>query len=162
MLDPPSELMIRQLSGSDRAALEFEFRRMCERSRYQRFLAVAPRLSPRDLELLLDVDHWHREALIAFSAPPRTPLGTARYVRLDDFDAAEVAVEVVDGWQRQGVATKLLEALRDRALRAGVRRFTATILRDNKAAHALTRHLGTPKVTAAKGSLVEVEIDLAT
>jgi GNAT superfamily N-acetyltransferase len=153
-----SSLVIRELSSSDRAALEFEFGRMGARSRYQRFFAIAPKLSPHDLELLLGVDHWHHEALIAFSAPPRMPIGTARYIRLQDFEVAEVAVEVVDGWQRRGVATALLEALRERALRAGIRRFTATMLRDNRGAHALTRHLGNPKVTSSAGSIVEIEV----
>lgn len=160
MLDATSAFMIRELSSSDRPALEFEFRRMGERSRYQRFFTIAPSLSRRDLQLLLDIDHWHREALIAFSAPPRAPVGSARYVRLEDFDAAEVAVEVVDGWQRRGVGTALVDALRDRARRAGIRRFTATMLRENTGARALMGHLGTPRVTGSVGSMIEIEVPL--
>ena len=93
---------------------------------------------------LLDVDHWHHEALIAYSPPPRAPIGIARYIRLDDFDAAEVAIEVADGWQHQGVGIALLVALTERARSAGIRRFHMSMLRDNVAARALARKLSPP------------------
>jgi len=37
-------------------------------------------------------------------------------VRLEEFDVAEVAVEVVHSWQRHGVGTARTEALPERAV----------------------------------------------
>src|ERR1700745_3748204 len=95
-------ITIRPLTPADRHAVAFTFGHLSARSRYQSYFPPKTARAPRELRLLLDVDHWHHEALIAYSPPPRAPIGIARYVRLDEFDAAELAIEVVDGWQRRG------------------------------------------------------------
>jgi RimJ/RimL family protein N-acetyltransferase len=155
------EITIRELAPSDHRAVAFAFARLSERSRYQRFFTTMPDLPARDLARLVDVDYWHHEALIAFSPPPRTPIGIARYVRLADFDAAEVAITVVDGWQRHGVGTALLAALTERARAAGIRRFHMSMLRDNRAARALAGHVGPATVVAAAGNVVELSYSVA-
>jgi RimJ/RimL family protein N-acetyltransferase len=155
----PREITIRELVPSDRRAVAFTFAHLSSQSRYQRYFSPKDALAPRELTRLMSVDHWHHEALIAFSPPPRAPIGIARYVRLDDFETAEVAIEVVDGWQGRGVGTALLVALTERAQAAGIRRFSMTMLRDNKAARALARKLGPPTppatVLTAAGNVVE-------
>jgi hypothetical protein len=100
---PPAALWIRVLTPADRAAIAFSFGHLGAQARYQRFLGATRSLGARDLDRLASVDHWHREALIAWSLVPRAPVGVAEYVRLEDFDLAEVAIAVVDAWQRQGV-----------------------------------------------------------
>jgi GNAT superfamily N-acetyltransferase len=159
-IDPDARVVIRELTRSDRAAVAFAFSRLGKRSRRQRFMAFKPSLSPRELDRLTDVDHWHHEALIALSPPPRAPVGTARYIRLDEFDIAEVAVDVVDAWQQRGVGRALMLALRERALRAGIRGFRATMLRDNRGAQALSRELGPRTHVSASGPEIEVVIAL--
>src|SRR4051812_5906827 len=119
-------VLIRELPAGDRAALAFVFHRLGAQSRYQRFLRVRRELDPAELDRLAAVDHWHSEAVVAWSPVPRAPIGVARYVRAEDFDVAEVAVAVADDWQRRGVGAALMVALRERALRAGIHRFTAT------------------------------------
>jgi RimJ/RimL family protein N-acetyltransferase len=153
-------LSIRPITRADRAAVAFSLEHLGARSRHQRYFTAVPRLGPRELDRLTSLDHWHREALIAFAPVPRRPVGVAEYIRLDEFDVAEVAIAVVDQWQRQGVGQALLEALRARALAAGVRRFEATMLRDNKGARALARHLGTCTTRSAVHSLLVVIVDL--
>ena len=154
-------ITIRELDSSDRRKLVFTFGHLSERSRYQRFFSPKAELTARELAALVDVDHWHHEALIAFSPPPRTPIGIARYIRLDDFDAAEVAIEVVDGWQHRGVGIALLATLTDRARSAGIRSFHWSMLRDNVAADALARHFGPATVLAAAGNVVELSYSLS-
>jgi RimJ/RimL family protein N-acetyltransferase len=158
------EIAIRELRPADHRALVFAFGRLSERSRYQRFLTARPELPARELARLMNVDHWHHEALIAFSPSPRSPIGIARYVRLDEFDAAELAIAVVDGWQRLGVGTALLAALTERARAAGIRRFHMSMLRDNQAARSLARKLGSPAqpatVVAAAGNIMELSYAL--
>jgi RimJ/RimL family protein N-acetyltransferase len=153
-------LLIREVTSADRAALAFSFHHLGERSRHQRFFTAAPQLRPGDLDRMISVDHWHRETLIAFSSRPRAPVGVAEYVRLEAFDVAEVAVAVVDRWQRHGVGHALLEALRVRAFCAGVRRFEATLLRDNRGALALAHELGECTTVAARGAVLQLVVDL--
>jgi RimJ/RimL family protein N-acetyltransferase len=152
-------LLIRELTPADRPALTYLFGHLGERSRYQRFLTLKRELSRRDLDRLTDVDHWHREAVIAYAPAgrwQRAPIGVARYVRGQDFDIAEVAVTVVDDWQRCGVGSELVAVLRDHAVRAGIRRVTATVLRDNRGALALTRQFGGWTVLQAEGESMEI------
>ena len=156
MAPGPDGLLIRELGAADRVALAFLFGRLGATSRYQRFLRVKDELSADDLDELTDVDHWHREALIAWSPVPRAPIGVARYVRCAEFDVAEIAVTVVDTWQRRGIGGALLLALRERAERAGIRTFTATMLYGNRGALALVHGLGTSTVASAGSGALEV------
>ena len=153
--------LIRPLSAADRRAIAFSFARLGERSRYQRFLAPVRELTPAQLELMAHVDHWHHEGLIAYSPVPRSPIGLTEYVRLDAFDEAELAVAVVDAWQRRGIGSALATALRERALAAGVRRFNATVFAGNAGALALARKLGRPYVVGRYRDLAELRIELS-
>jgi len=149
-------LLIRELTPADRIALAFIFRHLGERSRHQRFLGVKTEHSTHELDYLNEVDHWHREALIAWSPPPRAPIAVARYERCDVFDLADVAITVVDSWQRRGVGGELLLALRERALHAGIRRFTATLFRSNRGAVALARRFDLDAAVPKYGGVVEL------
>jgi RimJ/RimL family protein N-acetyltransferase len=146
---PLDGVVIRELTRSDRPALAFAFRRLGPASRYQRFLHQKNVLTAGELDRLAAVDHWHHQAFIAYSPPPRAPVAVARYVREQDFDTAELAIAVVDAWQRRGLGRTLVLALRDHALRAGIRRFKATLLHENPGAWALAKELGPVQVIAS-------------
>jgi RimJ/RimL family protein N-acetyltransferase len=152
--------VIRELSAADRAAVAFSLRHLGERSAYQRYLRLDDRLAGAEARRVTDLDHWHHEGLIAFATAPRAPIGVVEYVRLEEFDTAELAISVVDGWQRQGVGRQLAFALRERALRAGIRRFRATILRGNRGALAIARALGRCTVLSAEGNAAELLVEL--
>jgi GNAT superfamily N-acetyltransferase len=153
--------VIRELTAADRAALAFIFGRLGAESRYQRFLTAKRELDAPELDFLTAVDHWHHEALIAFSPAPRMPVAVARYVRTADFDGAEPAIAVADAWQRRGIGAELMLALRERALRAGIATFSATLLRSNGGALAVARLAGPVTVIRAEGDVLEVLVRLA-
>jgi GNAT superfamily N-acetyltransferase len=153
-------IVIDPLTAHDRAAVAFTFRRLGTLSRFQRFQGIKTELAPRELEYLTVVDHWHHEALIARSTLPRSPVGIGRYVRGEDFDVAEVAIEVVDTWQRRGVGRALMLALRERALASGIAFFTATTLAENRGAIALVKGLGPTRRLSASAGVKQFEIDL--
>jgi len=150
------ELQIRELTAADRHALRFMFDHLGIDSRYQRFMTLKRELSGADLRQLTSVDHWHHEAVIAWTSSPRRPVGVAHYYRADEFDEAELAVTVVDAWQRHGVGRQLLAQLQVRAQKAGIRRFKAIALSTNRGAIALTRSLGPDVVARNQGPVVEV------
>jgi RimJ/RimL family protein N-acetyltransferase len=158
-LPAASDIVIRELTPSDRAAIAFSLAHLGERSRYQRWLGAGPR-EAREAMRLSATDHWHHDALIAFSPMPRTPVGLVEYVRLERFDVAELAISVNDGWQRRGVGRALVCALRTRAVAAGIRRFTLTVARGNGGALALARELGPLTVLGADGPAMELSVVL--
>ena len=158
----PDEILIRELTRGDRRAVAFSFRRLGDRSRSNRFLGNTRELSARELDRLTEVDHWHHEALIAFSPVPRSPIGVAEYVRLEAFDEAELAIAVVDAWQRLGIGRELIRTLQQRALATGIRRFVASTRRGNRGALALAHELGSARRAGGYGDVIELRIELST
>jgi acyl-CoA synthetase (NDP forming) len=67
--------------------------------------------------------------------------GVASFERLDD-DEAEIALIVADDCQHEGIGMLLLEHLASAARRAGVRRFVADVLTENRVMTALLRDVG--------------------
>src|SRR4051794_25097252 len=130
--DPHRSVEIRPLERDDRERLAAAFARLGEETRRRRFLSSASRLSERDLDALTDIDHHGHEALAAVEARTGRIVGIARYIRLPrEPQAAEVAVAVADGWQRQGIGRRLLTELADRARAEGVTHFSAHVRTDN-------------------------------
>jgi GNAT superfamily N-acetyltransferase len=132
------------------------------RSRELRFLTPKLRLSADDLCHLSHVDDRDRVALVA-ELPDGRPVGIARFVRdPDDDGAADMAIEVVDGWQGRGVGALLAAALSERARSVDVRRFTVMMLNENEGAVRLMHSVGGDVLTVASDDhSSEFEITLA-
>jgi RimJ/RimL family protein N-acetyltransferase len=137
-----SAVLIRQLNGDDAALLADGFTRLSEQSRRMRFLLAKKVLTPAELHYLTEVDHHGHEALGALADGTDMGVGIARYIR-DNRDprSAEVAVTVVDDWQRRGLGTELLARLSNRAREEGIGRFTALVATDNVPVAGLLRKM---------------------
>jgi RimJ/RimL family protein N-acetyltransferase len=156
-----SEVLVRPIEPDDKKDLVRGFKALSPESRYRRFLTPMTRLSPKLLRYLTEIDHHDHEPLVAVSADELAPVGVARYIRsAHDADAAEVAVAVVDHWQRRGVATELLRRLAGRAVEEGVDRFVATCLAENRDVLELLEEVGPHRVRKTEGGTVEIEIEL--
>jgi RimJ/RimL family protein N-acetyltransferase len=116
--------------------------RLGAQSRIQRFLGPKPVLTERDRTIITQVDGWRHAGVIAFAGSHAQPVGAAHYVRSPDGEAAEVAIEVVDDWQRRGIGRRLSAALVLQARRAGVGRLEWTAFESNRAVAALARKVG--------------------
>jgi RimJ/RimL family protein N-acetyltransferase len=123
-------VQLAQLQPSDGERLRRLFYRLSRQSLYRRFMSPIARPEQARPDRLLDVDHRDREAIVALDAGEI--VGVARYTREGGSDAAELAVVVADAWQRQGVATRMLGELAERAVAAGIQRFTMMMLADNR------------------------------
>jgi GNAT superfamily N-acetyltransferase len=133
---------IRPLEDGETGPVLAVFDGLRARSRELRFMTPKPRLTSTDLSQLSHVDGCHHVALVA-ELPDGRPVGIARYVREQgDVASADVAVEVVDGWQRRGIGAQLAAALAERARRDAVCRFTVLMLRENDGARRLMRRAG--------------------
>ena len=128
-----STILVRPVRADDADRLEAAFGRLSDDSRRRRFLSPKGRLSGSELRYLTDIDHHRHEALVAMTPDDAELVGVARFIKLEDEpEAAEAAITVVDEWQRRGVATQLLEALRARARAEGVRTFHTEVLPENE------------------------------
>jgi GNAT superfamily N-acetyltransferase len=159
-----SQVDIRRLRPSDAPVLARAFEQLSSESRRLRFMSPKPSLSPRELAYLTDVDGHRHEALGASDHATGEGVGVARFIRLEEEpQVAEVAVTVVDAWQRRGLGTLLLEHLADQARTQGITHFSALISSENTAMLEVLRHAGGEiGPTAAGSSVVEYRTALGS
>lgn len=154
-------IAVRPLRFGEREPVLQVFAGLSERSRRLRFLGAKPRLPERDLELLVDVGRCGREAVAAVDERTGRAVGLARFVRDAGAPEAEVAFEVVDAWQGQGVGRRLVEELARLAREQGILRLRAVVDRSNAPALALVRGLGDLVAQRPDGPAVELVVRLA-
>jgi RimJ/RimL family protein N-acetyltransferase len=154
------QVLVRAIRPDDAPGLAEAFEQLSETSRYRRFFVVKPRLSEETLAYLTGVDHHDHEALVALAPDSGQLVGVARFIRCPGRpDQAEVAVTVIDPWQRRGLGTVLLCELAQRAATEGIRHFTAEILAENLPMLTLARRVGQVD-TSLHGTTVSASIEL--
>ncbi|OZM81485.1 GNAT family N-acetyltransferase [Pseudonocardia sp. MH-G8] len=131
----PRAVVVRPLDRAGAgAAVDAVFAGLSPRSRYLRFHSPVPRLPATVRQRLVDVDGRRQAAVVATVCG--TPVGIARVIG-DGDGAADVAVAVVDAWQRRGVGRELLTALAALAEEIGYRELRGSILPENVAMRGL-------------------------
>lgn len=151
---------IRSIEPTDKQVLLGGFERLSDRSRYRRFLAPQGRLSARELRYFTEVDHHDHEALVAIDPATGEGVGVARYVRSErDPASAELAIAVVDDWQRRGVGSRLTSALVERARAEGISRFTAILLAENDDMLRLLEDLGRVRILRRERGTIEASAE---
>lgn len=141
------------------AAVDAVFAGMSARSRFQRFHSPVPRLPATLRDRLVDLDGLRRVAVVA-EAAGAAPIGIARLVATAPGEA-EMAVAVVDAWQRRGVGVRLLDALTGVARDLGYRRLTGTVLPGNVAMLALAARVAPGSRRSWDGETVRLVVPLA-
>ena len=152
-------VLIRELQPSDRILLASILENLGPDSRTQRFLAPRPVLSPRDIAAATAVDGLNHAGVIALANS--SPIGAAHYVRTADPEVAEVAVEVVDNWQRRGVGRLLVAEARRSAKRTGFRHLEWFAFETNRAVSALAYDLQDIRRTRVGGGVVRYSAELS-
>jgi GNAT superfamily N-acetyltransferase len=122
-------LTIRPLRNGDTETVSAVFARLGSTSRQRRFCGAKPRLSDGDLAVLARVDETHH-VLVAYVEGGSVPAGMARLVR--DGATGEIAFEVADELQGQGIGSVLARELAADARAAGITRLVATVCGDNR------------------------------
>ena len=155
-----TRLRLRPLGSDDRDGLAALFARLSPESRYRRFLSPKPKLTPRELVYLTDIDRFHHEAVAAVDPRDGSIVGVGRYVRdRGRPDVAEVAFEVADELQSIGIGTALATHIVQHAHANGVALLTAATLWDNRPARAILRRFQF-RARASQGSVIELELEL--
>jgi GNAT superfamily N-acetyltransferase len=151
---------VRPLRRRDRPGFAAAVARLSEDTLYQRFAAAKPRLSERELDFLVDIDHHTHEALLAIDPRTRDGVAVARYVQLtDEPEVVEVAVTVADEWQGRGLGGALVALLLERARAEGYAAARASTLVSNRRSIAMLRRGGF-EPRSASGVLREYELAL--
>ncbi|RMH44969.1 MAG: GNAT family N-acetyltransferase [Deltaproteobacteria bacterium] len=140
------------------------FAQLSPDSRYSRFLAARESLTPAEVEYLTRPDGWDHVAIGALVDGPdgrEHGIGVARFVRFADApDAADVAVTVIDAYQRRGLGTALLRRLFEAARERGIRRLRFEVLADNRRMLALLHGLSPRVVEHVEGGVATGEVVL--
>ena len=126
------------LERSDSALVGQMFRLLSAQSIYWRFFSPMsrPDLLQRSVQQL---DHRDREAVGAVVGGQL--VGIAQYVRRPGEKQAQLAIVIVDDWQRQGLGTRMVAALAHRALEEGIDSFAVDIQGDNYGALRLFKRV---------------------
>jgi GNAT superfamily N-acetyltransferase len=145
------------LEKSDSALVGDMFERLSAQSIYWRFFSPVSR--PDLLERLVQqLDHRDREAVGAVAGGRL--VGIAQYVRRPPDTQAQLAVVVVDEWQRQGLGTRMVAALAQRAIEEGIDSFSVDIQGDNYGALKLFKRVAPGARLSYSGGVGEGVIPL--
>lgn len=153
-------MYIRAIRSEDKMLLSAALARLTPDSSRARFLAAKSHFSTGELRYLTEIDGRDHAAFVAVQ--DGEIIGVARYVRLDDDrTAAEAAIVIGDPHQGRGLGRRMGLHLADHARTCGIRRFTATTLADNVAAHRLFAAISIRLRTEHHGSIDELVAELA-
>ena len=156
-------MLFRHIRPDDKGRLAHALARMSPESRRRRFLMPKPRFNSGELRYLTEIDGFDHVAIVAASAEdPDVFYGVARFVRLrEDPECAEVAIVVADPLQGQGLGRELGRRLADEARERGVKRFSATLLGDNVAAHRVFASISGQLESHVEGGVEELVVQIA-
>ena len=128
----PAAVTLRELGPDEHDVLDAVFAGLSTTSRHHRFHAPIRRLTGPMRTYLGAVD-GHRHIAVAAFATGGVPIGIARLIGFGcgPRGRAELAVEVVDAWQRRGVGSRLVREVLARGWAAGHREVVAEVLAEN-------------------------------
>jgi GNAT superfamily N-acetyltransferase len=156
---------IREIRADDGERLQASHARLSPESRYRRFLGAKPTLSEADARYLVEVDGCGHYALVATTSVDGHQgeiIAVARFIALPETPGtAEFAMVVGDAYQRQGLASGLMDRLAVAAVARGIERFRPVTLSENVAIRRLLARLAVGDVqTQVRGEVTEMEIGL--
>jgi ribosomal protein S18 acetylase RimI-like enzyme len=158
-----TKVHIRPIAPEDEPLLHDAVSAMSERTVYFRFFSPIKRLSDAMAHRLAVVDYKDRFALVATTHRPSTKeriVGVARYDRAAGTDIAEVALAVIDEFQRRGLGGALLGILAHVAREHGIKNFSLIVLPENQQMLGLLRKMGWIHQARLSGGVYEISFDI--
>jgi RimJ/RimL family protein N-acetyltransferase len=155
-------VLLRPVMPEDRDHIIDGFNRLSPESRRLRFHEPRQALTKAELDFLTTIDQdWH----VSWAAclPDGTGVGIGRYV-IDPpapgqaTRGAEIALAVVDEYQRRGIGLALLRKLAVIAVARGLVTFHATVLSENRAMLALIERFAASALPTQGVLRVEVPV----
>lgn len=146
-LSDGTRAVIRPIRPSDGESLQRGLKRLSPTGKAYRFLQSRPRFSEQELYYLTHCDCVDHFALVLAITDDKgdeiDAVGVTRCIRdKNHHDQAEVAIVLVDEWQRHGGGARLLRELAAVAWKAGIRQWQTLSMVDNTAAPRVMAHVG--------------------
>jgi hypothetical protein len=138
-LNDGTEIVLRPIRPEDKTLLATGMARLSDRSRRLRFLTPTDKLTRGQLAYLTEVDQRKHQAWGVLAGGE--PIAVGRLVKLSD-EEGEVAITVVDDWQRKGVGDLLVRLLAVLAKEADISRLIFVSLPENQGIVNLTARFG--------------------
>ncbi|HKW71220.1 MAG TPA: GNAT family N-acetyltransferase [Candidatus Dormibacteraeota bacterium] len=156
-------MSVRPIVPEDEPLLHEAVASMSERTVYFRFFSPIKRMSDAMAHRLAVVDYQDRFAIVGSTKRPTGKeriVGVARYDRARDTDVAEVAVAVIDEFQRRGLGGLLLAELARVGREHGIRTFSLIVLPENREMLGLLRKMGWIHQAKLVGGVYEISFEL--
>jgi RimJ/RimL family protein N-acetyltransferase len=150
---------VRSLRPDDRTDFLAAVARTSSESLRRRFFAIKHSFTDQEITFFLNVDFVNHVALVAVTQEDGRPMivGGGRYIVLRPREA-EVAFVVVDQYQGRGVGGALMRHLAAIARAAGLERFIAELLVENRAMLRLFEKSGLPVSTKREDGVLHVAL----
>jgi acyl-CoA synthetase (NDP forming)/GNAT superfamily N-acetyltransferase len=148
---------IRKVNPADGNGIRALHARASDRSIYLRFFSISRATAESHVATLIRPSARDHHALAA--CVRGQIVGVAAFERLDDTDA-EISLIVSDECQHEGIGMLLLEHLASVARHAGIERFVADVLSENRGMIGLLRDVGFVVATAVERETSRVVLTL--
>jgi ribosomal protein S18 acetylase RimI-like enzyme len=158
-----TKVLVRPIVPEDEPLLHEAVAAMSERTVYFRFFSPLKRMPDALAHRLAVVDYNDRFALVATTNKPggkERIVGVARYDRVAGTDVAEVAVAVIDEFQRRGLGSALMTILGKVATEHRIKTFTLVVLPENQQMLGLLRKMGWIHRAKLSGGLYDISFEL--
>ena len=158
-----TKVLVRPIVPEDEPLLHEAVAAMSERTVYFRFFSPLKRMPDALAHRLAVVDYNDRFALVATTNKPggkERIVGVARYDRVAGTDVAEVAVAVIDEYQRRGLGSALMTILGKVAGEHGIKTFTLIVLPENQQMLGLLRKMGWIHRAKLSGGVYDISFEL--
>lgn len=155
------EFHVRPVEPGDKDALAEFFTHVSQDDLRFRFLSPIPKVSDSILDMLVDVDHDHKEDYVALDIDDKTIIASAMIGTTADKSEAEVALVVRSDYKHRGMSWTFLKYVIEEARRDGIKMLKSIENRQNHDAIELEKEMGfTAKSCPGDATLNQLEFDL--
>lgn len=156
-LEQEGQATLACLEESDAGLVDGLLARLSPTSVYRRFFSPAVR-ADQFRASLLTTERCERDSIAALEGGE--VVGIAQYSRRRGSSTADMAIVIADARQQQGLGTRLVAALADRAAAVGITAFEVSIQGDNFAAIRLLQRVARGTRLTFSGGVGEAVIPL--
>jgi acyl-CoA hydrolase/GNAT superfamily N-acetyltransferase len=161
LLDDGTQISFRPMHPTDEKNMRGLFHSLSEQTMYYRFMSNITQIPQKQVQDFIYIDYRSDMAIVGTipEAHGDTIIAIGRYYLNPKTNLAEVAFIVRDEWQNRGIGTSLCKYLITIAKRNGISGFTAEVLRDNKAMHAVLEKSGCKLSSHLEGRVYSFELE---
>lgn len=128
------QVYVRQIAPHDKPLIKKGFEQLSPETIRMRFMGLRKGFSEEELNFLTDIDGVDHFALGVSNLEQTEGIAVARYIRDSaELDTAELAIVIVDRYQRLGLGSQLINEITKYAMKHGVRCFKGHLSPDNEA-----------------------------